>query len=100
MGYWYRPGAGCGEMGETSQLYQSVLRAVLYAIMELVAEVESDTVIAHLALTVPNYYYDPSQRQRATQLVDYLASHLKGHHPAQASAARVLSELIKNQRLG
>jgi hypothetical protein len=32
--------------------------------------------------------------------VDYLASHLKGHHPAQASAARVLSELIKNQRLG
>jgi putative DNA methylase len=91
---------GRSEMGETSQLYQSVLRAVLYAIMELVAEVESDTVIAHLALTVPNYYYDPSQRQRATQLVDYLASHLEGHHPAQASAARVLSELIKNQRLG
>ena len=91
---------GRSELGETSQLYQSVLRAVLYAIMELVAEVESDSVIAHLALMVPNYYYDLNQRHRATQLADYLAKHLERRHPPQASAARVLSELIKNQRLG
>lgn len=91
---------GRSELGETSQLYQSVLRAVLYAIMELVAEVESDSVIAHLALMVPNYHYDLNQRHRATQLADYLAKHLERRHPAQASAARVLSELIKNQRLG
>jgi putative DNA methylase len=91
---------GRSELGETSQLYQSVLRAVLYAIMELVAEVESDSVIAHLALMVPNYYYDLNQRHQATQLADYLAKHLERRHPPQASAARVLSELIKNQRLG
>lgn len=91
---------GRSELGETSQLYQSVLRAVLYAIMELVAEVESDSVIAHLALMVPNYYYDLNQCHRASQLADYLAKHLERRHPPQASAARVLSELIKNQRLG
>jgi hypothetical protein len=54
-------------MGESSKMYQSVLRSVLYAVMEL---------------------------------ADYLAKHLEELRPEEAAAARVLREMIKNQRLG
>ena len=37
---------GQNEMSEGSELYQSVLRAVLYAVMELVKNVDGDEVIS------------------------------------------------------
>ena len=53
-------------------------------------------MLAHLTLNVPNYYGDMTQRE----LADYLAKRLDGLRPEEASAARVLRELVKNQRLG
>jgi putative DNA methylase len=91
---------GRAEMGEGSQLHQSVLRAVLYALMELVSDVDSDAVLAHLTLNIPNYYGDMTQRELAVELADYLAQRLDEHRPDEASAARVLCELVRNQRLG
>lgn len=91
---------GRAEMGEGSQLHQSVLRAVLYALMELVSDVDSDAVLAHLTLNIPNYYGDMTQRHLAVELADYLAQRLDEHRPDEASAARVLCELVRNQRLG
>lgn len=91
---------GKTEMGDGSQLYQSVLRAVLYAVMELVKDVESDTVLARLTMNIPNYYGDMTQRELVTEISNYLAKCLDGIRPKEASAARVLSELVKNQRLG
>lgn len=91
---------GRAEMGEGSELYQSVLRAVLYAVMELVNEVESDDVLAHLTFNIPNYYGDMTQRDLAIDLANYLAQRLDDLRPAEASAARILCELIRNQRLG
>lgn len=88
------------EMGEGSELHDSVLRAVLYAIMELVKNLDSDLVLKHLALNVPNYYGDMTQRQLAIELADYLAGRLPTLRPDEASAARILSESIKNKRLG
>jgi putative DNA methylase len=88
------------EMSEGSELYQSVLRAVLYALMELVKNLDSDQVLTHLTLNIPNYYGDMTQRELAIELADYLAKRLAGLRPGEASAARVLRELIKNQRLG
>jgi putative DNA methylase len=41
-----------------------------------------------------------TQREMAAELADYLARHLEGLRPEEASAARVLRELVKNQRLG
>ena len=91
---------GRAEMSEGSELHQSVLRAVLYAVMELARNVDGSEVLAHLTLNVPNYYGDMTQRELAVELADYLARHLEEHRPEEASAARVLRELVKNQRLG
>ena len=91
---------GRAEMGEGSELHQSVLRAVLYAMMELVNNVDGNEVLAHLTLNIPNYYGDMTQRELAVELADYLAKRLEDLRPEEASAARVLRELVKNQRLG
>lgn len=91
---------GRGEMSEGSELHQSVLRAVLYAMMELVKSVDGNEVLAHLMLNIPNYYGDMTQRELAVDLADYLAKRLEALRPDEASAARVLRELVKNQRLG
>lgn len=88
------------EMGEGSELHQSVLRAVLYAVMELVRNVDGSEVLAHLTLNIANYYGDMTQRELAIELAEYLARRLEVLRPEEASAARVLRELIKNQRLG
>jgi putative DNA methylase len=91
---------GRAEMSEGSELHESVLRAVLYAVMELVKNVDGNEVIAHLTLNIPNYYGDMTQREMAAEMADYLAKRLDDRHPEEASNARVLYELVKNQRLG
>jgi putative DNA methylase len=91
---------GRNEMGDSSELYQSVLRAVLYAMMELVKDMESNEVLAHLMLNIPDYYSDITQRELAIELADYMEKRLEAIRPEEARAARVLRELVKNQRLG
>lgn len=91
---------GKSEMSEGSELYQSTLRAVLYAMMELVKNVESNDVLAHLTLNVSDYYSNQSSRDLVVELSDYLARNLEAIRPEEASAARVLRELVRNQRLG
>lgn len=91
---------GRGEMSEGSALHDSVLRSVLYAVMELQNNVDGNEVLAHLMLNIPNYYGDMTQREMAVELADYLSKRLQGLRPEEASNARVLYELVKNQRLG
>jgi putative DNA methylase len=91
---------GRAEMGEGSELHLSVLRAVLYALMELENDLDGAEVLAHLTLNVPNYYGDMSQRELVVEMADYLGKRLDALRPDEGSAARVLSELVKNQRLG
>ena len=91
---------GRAEMGEGSELHGSVLRAVLYAVMELRADVDTTEVLAHLTHNVPDYYGDLTQRERAVAVADYLAEKLETLRPEEASAARVLAEAVRNQRLG
>lgn len=91
---------GRAEMGEGSELHQSTLRAVLYGLMELQKDVDGAEVLAHLTLNVPNYYSDMTQRELVVELADYLEKRLDALRPGEASAARVLRELVKNQRLG
>lgn len=90
---------GRNEMGEGSQLYQSVLRAVLYALMELEKNVDGSEVLSHLTLNIPDYYSDSSLKAQVVELADFLATRLATMRPREAGSARVLSELIKNQRL-
>ncbi|MBI3370536.1 MAG: DUF1156 domain-containing protein [Betaproteobacteria bacterium] len=91
---------GRTEISEGSELHESVLRAVLYAMMELVNNVDGSEVLAHLILNIPDYYNDMTRRTLAVELADYLARRLVDLRPDEASAARVLCELVKNQRLG
>src|SRR4029077_17043552 len=78
---------GRGEMSEGSEIHQSVLRAVLYALMELVKNVDGNEVLTHLTLNVPSYYGDMTQRELAAELADYLAKRLDGLRPDEAGAA-------------
>jgi putative DNA methylase len=91
---------GKTEMGEGSELHQSTLRAVLYALMEIESNVDGNDVIAHLVLNVPDYYSNTTQRERVVEIADYLAKKLESLRPEEASAARVVRELVRNQRLG
>jgi len=91
---------GKDEMGEGSELHKSALRAVLYAVMELAKNVDGNDVLAHLMLNVPDYYSNQTQRERIVEIADYLAKKLETLRPEEASAARVLREMVKNQRLG
>ena len=91
---------GKNEMSEGSEFHQSVLRAVLYAIMELAGNMDGNDVLAHLTLNVPDYYSNQTQRDRVIELADYLAKKLETLRPDEATAARVLREMVKNQRLG
>jgi putative DNA methylase len=91
---------GKTEMSDGSELRESVLRASLYALMELVKNVDGGEVLAHLTLNVPDYYSNQTQRELVVELADYLAKKLETFRPEEASAARVLRELVKNQRVG
>jgi putative DNA methylase len=91
---------GRAEMGEGSELHGSLLRAVLYALMELEADVDTGLVLAHLTHNVPDYYGDLTQRERVIAIADYLVGRLEESRPNGASAARVLSEAVRNQRVG
>jgi putative DNA methylase len=91
---------GKNEMAEGSELHQSVLRATLYALMEMVKNVDGGEVLAHLTLNVTDYYSNQNQRDLVVGLADYLAKKLETLRPEEASAARVLRDLVKNQRLG
>lgn len=91
---------GRSEMGEGSELHESVLRSVLYAVMELAKNIDGNEVMTHLTLNIPNYYGDMTQRELAAELSAYLAKRLEALRPEEASNARVLYELVKNQRLG
>jgi putative DNA methylase len=91
---------GRAEMSEGSELYGSLLRAVLYALMELEADVDTGQVLAHLTHNVPDYYGDLTQRERVIAIAEYLAGRLESLRPDEASAARVLAEAVRNQRVG
>lgn len=91
---------GRAEMGEGSELYGSLLRAVLYAAMELSRDVDASEVLAHLTHNVADYYGDLTQRERVIAIAEYLADRLGSLRPDEASAARVLAEAVRNQRVG
>jgi adenine-specific DNA methylase len=80
-----------------SEFGGSLLRAALYALCELQAEVEPDEVMSHLRDNVTGYY---TRREEITAVALYLAAKLERRRPEEASAARVLHGLVRNEKLG
>jgi adenine-specific DNA methylase len=80
-----------------SEFGGSLLRAALYALCELQAEVEPDEVMSHLRDNVTGYY---TRREDIVAVTLYLAAKLERRRPEEASAARVLHGLVRNEKLG
>jgi len=53
-----------------------------------------------LKILLTPLYSTMTQRELVIELADYLAKKLETLRPEEATAARVLRELVKNQRLG
>ena len=90
-------------MSGDTEIVGTPLRALLYGLYEILKEVEVDDVLLHLMENCPNYL---PNKPLLTKMADYLAEKrenlkvTKTFNPdAEASAARVLAEAIKNQRL-
>lgn len=88
---------GKNEMTGDAESANTALRSILYAFMELEKEVDSDEVLAHLSYNLPNYF---NQRDTVVEVSNFLAKHLDALRPEEASAARVLSTLVQNQKWG
>lgn len=84
------------EFGQT-EFGSSLLRAVLYALHELEAELEIDEVMSHLRDNVTGYY---TRRADIVAVANYLAGKLERIRDDEAGAARVLRDLVKGERLG
>lgn len=91
---------GRSEMNEGSELYQSTLRALYYAMWELSRGIDESEVLQHLSFNVKDYYSVPQQREITVSICEYLASKLEVLRPEEASFARIICDLVRNQRIG
>ncbi|WP_121306808.1 hypothetical protein [Paraburkholderia sp. BL17N1] len=87
---------GQAEMAGDAEIANTSLRAVLYALMELEQGAESDDVLSHLGDNVDNYF---QKRETIVAIADFMASRLRHIRDGEASHARILRELVRNERL-
>lgn len=90
-------------MSGDAEIASVPLRSLLYAMYEVTKEVEVDDVLLHLMENCPNYLQNKSL---LAKMADYLAEKRNSLKPSktfrpdlEASAARVIAEAIRNQRL-
>ncbi len=89
---------GRTEMNQASELFQTPTRAVLYALMDLQAGKELDTVLSSLEqnLKAGTFY---SSRDLLIAIARFIGKKVDAMRPQEASAARVLADGIENQRM-
>lgn len=83
------------EFGETD-FGQSTLRAILFALHELQVEVVPDDVLSHMRDNVDRYI---ERRAEIVEICSYLSNRLDAVRSEEASAARVLRDLIRNEKV-
>jgi putative DNA methylase len=89
---------GRSEMNQSSELFQTPTRAVLYALMDLQAGKDIDTVLKGLEqnLKVGVFY---SSRELLVAIARFIGKKVDAMRSEEASAARVLADGIENQRM-
>jgi len=88
---------GKGQISEEKEFESSPLRALLYALWQLSKEVDGDKVVQNLSQMVEKYI--PS-RPLLQNIADFLAKRLARLREEEASNARILKNLIANERIG
>ncbi len=89
---------GRTEMNQSSELYQTPIRAVLYALMDLQAQKDLDDVLKGLEQNLkPGAFY--SSRDMLVTIARFIGKKVDTMRPEEASAARVLADGIENQRM-
>ncbi|MGK5094178.1 DUF1156 domain-containing protein [Deltaproteobacteria bacterium TL4] len=90
-------------MSGDSELAPTPLRVLLYALYELNKDTDAEEVLLHLMENCPNYMQN---KPLLIKMADYLAEKratlkpTKTFHPdTEASAARILAESLRNQKL-
>lgn len=89
---------GRSEMNQSSELFQTPTRAVLYALMDLQTGKDLDVVLKGLEQNVKSGAFY-ALRPMLVALSRYIAKKAGSMRPEEASAARVLADGIDNQRL-
>lgn len=89
---------GRTEMNQSSELFETPTRAVLYALMDLQAGKDLDVVLSGLEqnLKVSTFY---SSRDMLVAIARFIGKKVDYARPEEASAARVLADGIENQRM-
>ena len=89
---------GKTEMNQTSELFESPTRAVLYALMDLQAEKDIDLVVKGLEqnLKVNTFH---SARGTLVSLAKFIAKKVETMRPEEAAAARILAVGLETQRM-
>jgi len=89
---------GRTEMNQSSELYQTPIRAVLYALMDLQAQKDLDDVLKGLEQNLkPGAFY--SSRDMLVTIARFIGKKVDTMRPDEASAARVLADGIENQKM-
>lgn len=90
-------------MSGDAEIADTPLRSLLYAMYEIIKEVEVDDVLLHLMENCKNYLQN---KPLMIKMADYLAEKREGlkatktfQPGSEASAARVMAEAMRNQRL-
>ncbi len=90
-------------MSGNAEIANTPLRALLYALFEIQKDVEGEDVLLHLMENCPNYL---ANKRLLAKMADYLAEKRGTLKPSktfkpdqEASAARILAEAIRNQRV-
>lgn len=82
---------------EIEEFGPSSTRAILFALYELQAEMDSDAVLSHLKDLVPAYM---TAREDIMAITDYIGRKREGVDEGEHRAAGILYGLIRNERLG
>lgn len=89
---------GRTEMNQSSELYQTPTRAVLYALMDLQAQKDLEVVLKGLEQNLkPGAFY--SSRDMLVTIARFIGKKVDTMRPEEASAARVLADGIENQKM-
>lgn len=90
-------------MSGSSEIAETPLRALLYAMYEMSKELEVEDILDHLMDNCPNYLQN---KPLLVKMADYIVEKRTGlkstktfKPDAEASYARILAEAIRNQRL-